>query len=72
VLYSCCAVADFDPIELGDLRFNGLRFLPLLAGDMVDVFHEIGRVAELHDFPYSQAGVDNDGAVVSYFTPESS
>jgi hypothetical protein len=28
------------------------------------VFHEIGRVADLHDFPYSQVGVENDGAVV--------
>ncbi|BEI87648.1 uncharacterized protein CcaverHIS019_0103660 [Cutaneotrichosporon cavernicola] len=65
VLYSCCAVADFNPVELGDLRFNSLRFLPLLAGDMVDIFHEIGRVAELLDFPYSQAGVDNDGAVIA-------
>lgn len=29
------------------------------------IFHEIGRVAELEGFPYSQVGVDNDGAVVS-------
>lgn len=29
------------------------------------MFHEIGRVAELQGFPYSQVGVDNDGAVVS-------
>ncbi|GMK56744.1 hypothetical protein CspeluHIS016_0305840 [Cutaneotrichosporon spelunceum] len=65
VLYSCCAVADFDPVELGEPRFNGLRFLPLLAGDMVDIFHEIGRIAELPGFPYSRAGVDNDGAVIA-------
>lgn len=36
VLYSCCAVADFNPLELGDMRFNGLGFLSLVAGDMVE------------------------------------
>lgn len=64
VLYSCAAVADFNPVELGDQKFKGLSFLPIVAGDLVDVFHEIGRVADLTDFPYSQVGVENDGAVV--------
>lgn len=64
VLYACAAVADFNPMELGNQKFKGLSFLPIMAGDLVDVFHEIGRVADLTDFPYSQVGVENDGAVV--------
>lgn len=36
VLYSCCAVAEFNPAELGNLRFNGLSFLALVAGDIVE------------------------------------
>lgn len=37
VLYSCCAVADFNPSEVGDdMRFNGLSFITLIAGDMIE------------------------------------
>lgn len=35
-LYSCTAVADFNPLELGNHRFQGLYFLPLVAGDFVE------------------------------------
>ncbi|KAL1412485.1 hypothetical protein Q8F55_000230 [Vanrija albida] len=63
-LYSCQAVADFSPSELGNKRFQGLLFLPLATGDLVNVYHEVGRVADLRDFPYTSVGVENDGAVV--------
>jgi hypothetical protein len=36
VLYQCAAVADFLPIELGNHKFQGLYFLPLVAGDLVE------------------------------------
>lgn len=64
ISYACVAVAPFDPRELGDARFLGLRFLPLGVGQEVEVRHEIGRVASLPGFPYAQLGVENDGAVV--------
>jgi len=36
VLYTCAAVADFMPMELGNHKFQGLYFLPLVAGDLVE------------------------------------
>jgi hypothetical protein len=36
VLYTCAAVADFMPMELGNHRFQGLYFLPIVAGDLVE------------------------------------
>jgi len=41
-----------------------LRRVPASASADFSVYHEIGRVADLYDFPYSQVGVENDGAVV--------
>lgn len=63
-LYSCQAVADFNPADHGNRRFQGLQFLSLTTGDLVNVYHEVGRVADLRDFPYTSVGVENDGAVV--------
>ncbi|WWD07212.1 hypothetical protein V865_005309 [Kwoniella europaea PYCC6329] len=65
VIYQCACVADFDPVELGDRRYRGLRFLPMISGDLIDVFHEVGRIDELPSFPYPEVGVDNDGVLVA-------
>ncbi|OCF36003.1 hypothetical protein I316_02498 [Kwoniella heveanensis BCC8398] len=64
VLYQCACVADFDPSALGNRPYRGLRFLPLISGDLVDIFHEVGRIDELPSFPYPEVGVDNDGVLV--------
>ncbi|WVQ95442.1 hypothetical protein IAU59_002539 [Kwoniella sp. CBS 9459] len=64
VLYQCACVADFDPSALGNRSYRGLRFLPLISGDLVDIFHEVGRIDELPSFPYPEVGVDNDGVLV--------
>ncbi|WWD20923.1 hypothetical protein CI109_105401 [Kwoniella shandongensis] len=65
VLYQCACVADFDPYSLGNRRYRGLKFLPMISGDLVDVFHEVGRIDELPSFPYPDVGVDNDGILVA-------
>nr|XP_018259506.1 uncharacterized protein I303_07574 [Kwoniella dejecticola CBS 10117]OBR81664.1 hypothetical protein I303_07574 [Kwoniella dejecticola CBS 10117] len=65
VIYQCACVADFDPAELGDRRYRGLRFLSMVSGDLIDVFHEVGRIDELPSFPYPEVGVDNDGVLVA-------
>ncbi|ORY26806.1 hypothetical protein BCR39DRAFT_589529 [Naematelia encephala] len=64
VLYQCACVADFDPAVYGSKKYRGLRFLRITTGDLVDVFHEVGRIDELPRFPYPEVGVDNDGALV--------
>ncbi|KJD99978.1 hypothetical protein I311_06442 [Cryptococcus gattii NT-10] len=64
VIYQCACVADFEPIELGNKKYRGLWFLPMVAGDLIDVFHEVGRIDELPSFPYPEVGVDNDGILV--------
>ncbi|WVF67794.1 hypothetical protein IAT40_002555 [Kwoniella sp. CBS 6097] len=64
VLYQCACVADFDPSALGNRPYRGLRFLPMISGDLVDIFHEVGRIDELPSFPYPEVGVDNDGVLV--------
>ncbi|WWC72819.1 uncharacterized protein I206_106783 [Kwoniella pini CBS 10737] len=65
VIYQCACVADFDPADLGDRRYRGLKFLAMISGDLVDVFHEVGRIDELPSFPYPEVGVDNDGVLVA-------
>ncbi|KIR70815.1 hypothetical protein I310_05227 [Cryptococcus deuterogattii CA1014] len=64
VIYQCACVADFEPIELGNKKYRGLWFLPMVTGDLIDVFHEVGRIDELPSFPYPEVGVDNDGILV--------
>ncbi|KAK8850760.1 hypothetical protein IAR55_004680 [Kwoniella newhampshirensis] len=64
VMYQCACVADFDPLELGNKKYRGLKFLPMSSGDMIDVFHEVGRIDELPSFPYPEVGVDDDGVLV--------
>ncbi|KAK4689656.1 hypothetical protein P7C73_g456, partial [Tremellales sp. Uapishka_1] len=64
VLYQCGCVADFDPVKLGDKEYRGLRFLPMVTGDLLDVFHEVGRIEDLGGFPYPQIGYENDGVLV--------
>ncbi|OCF78769.1 hypothetical protein I204_00713 [Kwoniella mangroviensis CBS 8886] len=65
VIYQCACVADFDSVDLGDRRYRGLKFLPMISGDLIDVFHEVGRIDELPSFPYPEVGVDNDGVLVA-------
>ncbi|WRT70949.1 uncharacterized protein IL334_007948 [Kwoniella shivajii] len=36
VIYQCACVADFDPPELGDRKYRGLKFLPMVLGDLID------------------------------------
>ncbi|WVQ86210.1 hypothetical protein IAT38_008378 [Cryptococcus sp. DSM 104549] len=64
VMYQCACVADFDPMELGNRKYRGLRFLSMISGDLIDVFHEVGRIEEIPSFPYPEVGVDNDGVLV--------
>lgn len=64
VIYQCACVADFEPIELGNKKYRGLWFLPMMVGDLIDVFHEVGRIEELPSFPYPEVGVENDGILV--------
>ncbi|OXH43524.1 hypothetical protein J002_06242 [Cryptococcus neoformans] len=64
VIYQCACVADFEPVELGNKKYRGLWFLPMVVGDLIDVFHEVGRIEELPSFPYPEVGVENDGILV--------
>ncbi|WVQ72720.1 hypothetical protein IAR50_002280 [Cryptococcus sp. DSM 104548] len=64
VLYQCACVADFDPMELGNRRYRGLKFLQMLPGDLIDILHEVGRIEDLPAFPYPAIGVENDGVLV--------
>ncbi|TYJ57289.1 hypothetical protein B9479_002022 [Cryptococcus floricola] len=64
MLYQCACVADFDPMELGNRRYRGLKFLRMLPGDLIDILHEVGRIEDLPLFPYPGVGVENDGVLV--------
>lgn len=32
---------------------------------MCSIYHEVGRIDELPNFPYPEVGVDNDGVLVA-------
>ncbi|WVN86058.1 uncharacterized protein L203_101216 [Cryptococcus depauperatus CBS 7841] len=64
LLYQCACVANFDPSRLGNKQYRGLWFLPMVCGDLIDVFYEVGRIGNLRSFPYPTLGIDNDGVLV--------